>query len=109
MISKYPRHILLKTLYSNLSKLYDINIDIISLLSNILSPIEINEFILHSFKSLPMSIRVNNIKIKRKDIAKILIQKGINIDPITFNNHSLIINQNNLNIPIGATSEYLSG
>jgi 25S rRNA (cytosine2870-C5)-methyltransferase len=55
-----------------------------------------------------MTIRANTIKTKRKDLAKVLIQRGVSLDPVAdWSKVGLKIYESN--VPIGATPEYLAG
>ncbi|KAM0676194.1 rRNA (cytosine-C5-)-methyltransferase nop2 [Gurleya vavrai] len=65
------------------------------------------EFMQKSDQPRPTIIRTNTLKIRRKELAKLLIARGMDIDPIEWCPASLIIYKSS--VPIGATPEYLTG
>jgi ribosomal RNA methyltransferase Nop2 len=87
---------------------YDYNADLVDLLFNLFPPPEAIEFIEANENQRPMTIRTNTIKTKRKDLAKVLIQRGVSLDPVAeWSKVGLKIYESS--VPIGATPEYLAG
>lgn len=75
---------------------------------NMFAPSEALEFIEANENARPMTIRTNTLKTKRKDLAKALIQRGVQLDPIAeWSKVGLKIYEST--VPIGATPEYLAG
>jgi ribosomal RNA methyltransferase Nop2 len=70
-------------------------------------PRECKELLEANETARPMTIRINSLKIRRKEIAQLLINKGVNLDPIKWCNLGLQIYDSP--VPIGATPEYLAG
>jgi len=87
---------------------YDYNEDIMTLVMNLFAPNEAVEFLDASAGQRVMSIRTNTLKIKRRELAKILINRGVNLDPLAeWTKVGLKIYDST--VPVGATPEYLSG
>lgn len=87
---------------------YDYNEDIMNLVLNLFPPNEAVEFLESNNTQRVMSIRTNTIKAKRRDLAKALIQRGVNLDPLAeWTKVGLKIYESQ--VPIGATPEYLAG
>ena len=75
---------------------------------DLFSPKECLEFIEANEATRPMTIRTNTLKTKRKDLAKVLIQRGVELDPVAeWSKVGLKIYSSQ--VPIGATPEYLAG
>jgi ribosomal RNA methyltransferase Nop2 len=80
----------------------------VTLLFNLFGPTEAVEFIEANESQRPMTIRTNTLKTKRKDLAKVLIQRGVSLDPVAdWSKVGLKIYESS--VPIGATPEYLAG
>lgn len=87
---------------------YDYNEDIMNLILYLFAPNEALEFLEANNTQRVMSIRTNTLKTKRRDLAKALIQRGVNLDPLAeWTKVGLKIYESQ--VPIGATPEYLSG
>jgi len=69
-----------------------------------LKPSEVFSFIKSCEANMPLVIRVNTLKTKRKELARTLIARGVNVDPVDdWDTVGLKILKSN--IPIGATPE----
>jgi len=78
------------------------------LIFDLFSASEAVEFIESNENARPLTIRTNTIKTKRKDLAKVLIQRGVQLDPVAeWSKVGLKIYESQ--VPIGATPEYLAG
>ncbi|ORM41672.1 putative 28S rRNA (cytosine(4447)-C(5))-methyltransferase [Babesia sp. Xinjiang] len=72
------------------------------------SPTEAIQFFEANERPLPMTLRVNTLKTRRKELAAALIARGANVDPVgDWSKEGLVVNSSQ--VPIGATPEYLAG
>ena len=95
----------LKTLVKNY---YEYNDDICDLIFNLFPPNEAIEFIQAAESQKIISIRTNSLKTKRRELAKNLINRGVNLDPLAeWSKVGLKIYSSS--VPVGATPEYLTG
>lgn len=69
-------------LKNDISASYDYNLDILELLFDLFSPQNAYDFIEASENQRPLTIRTNTLKTKRKDLAKVLITRGVSLDPV---------------------------
>lgn len=65
------------------------------------------KFMEESEKPRPTVIRTNTLKIRRKDLMKLLAARGMDLDPLEFCPASMVIYKSP--VPVGATPEYLTG
>ena len=88
---------------------YGYSLDLMNMFLALFSPPECLAFIEANEQSRPMTIRCNTLKIRRRDLAKILINdRGINLDPLAeWSKEGLTIVHSE--VPVGATPEYLAG
>jgi ribosomal RNA methyltransferase Nop2 len=102
------RHDYITLLKQYLKQYYDYNDDICDLILNLFSPNEAFEFMESNNQNKILTIRTNTLKTKRRELAKTLIQRGVNLDPLSeWSKVGLKIYSSQ--VPIGATPEYLSG
>lgn len=98
----------IEELKNDLCSAYDYNKSLIELILDLFAPSEALEFIEANENQRPLTIRTNTLKTKRKDLAKTLIQRGVNLDPVAeWSKVGLKIYDSQ--VPIGATPEYLAG
>jgi ribosomal RNA methyltransferase Nop2 len=72
----------MEDLKNDICSAYDYNKDLIELLLELFAPSECLEFIEANENQRPLTIRTNTLKTKRKELAKTLIQRGVNLDPV---------------------------
>ncbi|CAI2347323.1 unnamed protein product [Caenorhabditis sp. 36 PRJEB53466] len=69
---------------------------------------ELLEFLDANDNPRPVTIRANSLKVKRRDLAKNLINRGMNVDPAAdWTKGGLVVYDSQ--VPVGATPEYLAG
>ncbi|ESO06886.1 hypothetical protein HELRODRAFT_98804 [Helobdella robusta] len=78
-----------------------------------LFPDEIVEYLEAANMPRPETIRTNTLKTRRRDLAKALISRGVNVDQVTWSKVGLIVSDikrtKDQHVTIGATPEYLAG
>ncbi|XP_029643554.1 probable 28S rRNA (cytosine-C(5))-methyltransferase isoform X1 [Octopus sinensis] len=94
-------------LRKDLCKYYNYNEYLMMKLMEIF-PYQIIEFLEASEVERPVTIRVNTLKTRRRNLAQALINRGVNLDPLgKWTKVGLVVYDSQ--VPIGATPEYLSG
>ena len=87
---------------------YEYNKELADYFVSLFAPAELVNFLEASQAPRPMVIRTNTMRTKRRELAQVLIQKGVNLDPAgDWNKIGLKIIDSQ--VPIGATTEYLAG
>ena len=87
---------------------YEYNKELADYFVTLFPPAELINFLEASQAPRPLVIRTNTMRTKRRELAQILIQKGVNLDPAgDWNKVGLKIIDSQ--VPIGATTEYLAG
>lgn len=103
-----PRKEYMAQLQEMLCKYFGYSTELCGLFLRIFSPHECLQAMEAFETSRPMTIRTNTLKVKRRDLAQALIQKGVQLEPLaSWSKVGLKITESK--IPIGATPEYLSG
>ncbi|XP_014790015.1 probable 28S rRNA (cytosine(4447)-C(5))-methyltransferase isoform X2 [Octopus bimaculoides] len=102
-----PRCEYMARLRKDLCKYYNYNEYLMMKLMEIF-PYQIIEFLEASEVERPVTIRVNTLKTRRRNLAQALINRGVNLDPLgKWTKVGLVVYDSQ--VPIGATPEYLSG
>ncbi|KAH3743633.1 NOP2 protein [Pelomyxa schiedti] len=104
---KRSRQDYIRLLEHDLSFYYATSKFVVNKLMSLFPVTEVLQIMAANEQPRPVTLRVNTLKTRRRDLAQTLISRGVNLDPITWSKIGLIVYDSQ--VPIGATPEYMAG
>ncbi|KRX10687.1 hypothetical protein PPERSA_08682 [Pseudocohnilembus persalinus] len=98
----------LEELNEYLCQYYSYNKELMELFQQMFNPNELLQFLEANEQQRVLTIRTNTLKTRRKELAQVLIQRGVNLDPLA-EWSKVGIKIYDSKVPVGATPEYLAG
>eukprot|EP00178_Gracilaria_changii_P022247 TRINITY_DN659_c0_g1_i1.p3 TRINITY_DN659_c0_g1~~TRINITY_DN659_c0_g1_i1.p3 ORF type:complete len:799 (+),score=105.11 TRINITY_DN659_c0_g1_i1:123-2519(+) len=102
------RHEYVDALRFSVCKCFGYNEELAELLMDVFPNSEIVDFMEASEAPRPLTIRTNTLKVRRRELARSLISRDMNVDLIDkWSKVGLVVYESQ--VPVGATPEYLAG